>query len=244
MRSVLSEKRFYWLSTILLVAIFIITLVQNFIRYQQHSSYSIWTSIVYLLVSVLLFVPFIVFTVRIQKWVKQDLLKWYWPLITLFALATLGVFYVTSNVILHSVGYFDHYVDQEYARYYFGREALYHLLLILAAAVFVWTQKTSRKTLVVSKGRKTVTIALDQVEWVEAEGHYLNFYTPTDTYIKRERMGSLAKQLTPQFIRIHRKYLVNRTCIQSLERHKRDEFVVLQSGQRLKIGQSFKPIQW
>lgn len=244
MRIQWNEKKFVVVSVLLLFALFGISLLQNIIRYRNHSSYSIWTSIIYLLISLLLFVPVIVLTVRLQKYLKKKVAKWYWPFTVFNVFAILGLFYLVSNVILHSFGFFDHYVDTQYARYYFGREALYHLLLILGASVFVQISASKKRTILVSKGRKNITIGLDKVLWIEVEGHYLNFYTATGTYIKRERLGMLAQQLEPDFIRIHRKYVVNKSQIQSMEKDKRDEFVVLNSGKRLKIGQSFKPISW
>ncbi len=239
-----SEKRFYYLATIALVAIFVITLVQNVIRYSDHSSYSIWVSIGYLCVSVLLFVPFLMLGVRIQKTIQKRYPKIYWVLIVCSVPVILFVFYLLSNVVLHSFGYFDHFIDQEYARYYFGREALYHLLLIIAAAIYVHNTKEKKRTILVSKGRKTVTLPLASVLWVEADDHYLKFHTETDTFIKRYSMGAIAKQLSPDFIRIHRKYLVNKEHIHSKEKQQRDAYLVLNSGKRLKIGQSYKPVSW
>ncbi len=244
MLSMISEKKFYLWSTVLLVVIFGITLVQNVIRYQHHSSYSIWTSVVYLLFSILLFIPVIVLTVRIQKIIKKRFRSTFWLLVTGSALLTLGLFYLISNMLLHTLGYFDHFVDMEYARYYFGREALYHLLLIFVAAIYVWTKAAKKRTLDVYKGRKMIKLQVDDVEWIEAEGHYLNLNTKAQVYLKRETLSALSKKLAPDFIRIHRKYMVNKNCIQSMEKHKRDEYLVLSSGKRLKIGQSFKPIDW
>nr|WP_299382329.1 LytTR family DNA-binding domain-containing protein [Allomuricauda sp.] len=244
MRFIWSDKRFYVLSILALVAFFGITLLQNYIRYQHHNSYSIWVSIVYLAVSVLLFIPVIILTLRLQKLLKKKWFNRYWIWVGVTALATLGLFYLFSNVVLHSIRYFDHFVDREYARYYFGREALYHLILIIASSVFVYFAIHQKETILVNKGRKHIKLDIDQVHWIEVEGHYLNFYTDTESYLKRERLGVLAKQLEPNFIRIHRKYVVNRSQIKSMEKDKRDEFLVLYSGKRLKIGQSFKPIVW
>ncbi|WP_420601805.1 LytR/AlgR family response regulator transcription factor [Flagellimonas sp.] len=244
MWTIQSDKRFYLLSVVLLVAIFAITLIQNIIRYSGHSSYNIWVSIFYLCVSVLLFIPFIILIVQIEKWIKSNYPKWYWALFLPLAAVGLFTFYLISNLVLHSFGYFDHYVDLEYARYYFGREALYHLLLILGSAVYVFTSKKKIQTIEVNKGRKVITLAVEQVHWIEADGHYLNFYTDSEVFIKRERLGVLTKQLEPDFIRIHRKFAVNKSQIQSKEKDKRNEYVILNSGKKLKIGQSFKPIIW
>nr|WP_299068195.1 LytTR family DNA-binding domain-containing protein [uncultured Allomuricauda sp.] len=244
MQFIANEKRFYFLSIALLALIFIITLVQNIIRYSHHSSYSIWTSIIYLCVSVLLFIPVIVLGLQVQKKIKNNYKKWYWTLNIGFALLVLLLFYVLSNVILHSLGYFENYIDSDYARYYYGREALYHLFFVLTSAAYVYFQKSQKQTIEVYKGRKLVTIPLEMIHWIEAEGHYLNFYTQTEKYLQRNRIGALAKQLHPDFVRIHRKYIVNKNQIFAMEKEKREEYIVLKSKERLKIGQSFKPIEW
>ncbi|MEP4946235.1 MAG: LytTR family DNA-binding domain-containing protein [Flavobacteriaceae bacterium] len=169
--------------------------------------------------------------------------KYYWVLNIGFGLLVLLLFYMLSNSILHSLGYFENYVDLQYARYYFGREALYHLFFILASATYVYFQKHQKQTIEVYKGRTLITIPLETIHWIEAEGHYLNFYTHTEKYIQRNRIGALAKQLHPDFIRIHRKYMVNKSQIFAKEKEKREEYIVLKSKERLKIGQSFKPVE-
>ena len=244
MRTIPNERRFYVLSIALLVILFGITLVQNMIRYSHHDSYNIWTSVVYLCFSILFFVPFLMLCLRILKGIQSRFEKLFWPLTFLTALTCLAVFYVVSNVLLHSFGYFDYYVDADYAGYYFGREALYHLLFILGTGVYVFTSKTGTKTIKVFKGRKSVTLAIELVQWIEVEGHYLNFHSEKDTYIKRITLGELAKQLHPDFIRIHRKYMVNKNGIVAVEKDGRDEFILLSSGKKLKIGPSYKPISW
>lgn len=244
MKGIETEKKFMFISSVLLFAIFLLTLVQNIIRYRHHASYSIWVSVIYLLVSVLFFIPFIFFFLRLQTKVLKRFLGWFWPVAIASVPIFLFAFYILSNVILHSFGYFDHFVDSEYARYYFGREALYHLLMLLGTTWYVFTKKKRNPTIDVFKGRKRIIIGLESIQWIEADGHYLNFHTETETYIKRERLSVLAKKLEPNFIRIHRKFIVNRNQIKSKEKEKRDEYILLQSGKRLKIGQSFKPISW
>ncbi|NAS13686.1 LytR/AlgR family response regulator transcription factor [Poritiphilus flavus] len=233
------NRRFYLFSTLLLLVFFIIAFFQNFIKYSNHSSYSVWTTIIYLSVLLFLFVPVLIACVRVLQYFKARYLEWYWYLSIGLALFTLAVFFVVSNVILHSVGFFDSYLDANFVRYYFGREALFHLILIVLATFFVYYRTTVSQKLQVYKGRKKLTIGVDLVHWIEVEGHYLNFYTATDSYIKRERIGVMAKRLSPEFIRIHRKFLVNKNQIASKEKEKRDEYVVLSSGKRLKIGPSY-----
>ena len=244
MRFVWDDKRFYGFAITTLIVLFFLTLVQNYIRYQHHSSYSIWTSIVYLLVSILCFLPVIIGIVHLFKEVKSRWSAYYWLINLGFGLITLVFYYVISNFVLHSLGYFDAFIDSEYARYYFGREALYHLLLIGAAAIFVQYATLRKHTITAFKGRKRITLDLNLVQWMEVEGHYLNLHTISDTYVKREGISVMAKKLSSDFVRIHRKYLVNRSEITAVEKNKRDEYVILKNGKKLKVGPSFKPVQW
>ncbi|MBO0323177.1 LytTR family transcriptional regulator [Muricauda sp. CAU 1633] len=214
------------------------------IRYSHHDSYNLWTSVVYLCFSILFFLPFLVLCLYILKKIQIRFENWFWPLTFLTAFCCLIVFYLVSNIILHSFGYFDFFVDADYAGYYFGREALYHLLFVLGTGIYVYVSKEKTRTIKVFKGRKTVTLTIDLVQWIEVEGHYLNFYTKKETYIKRTTLGQLAKQLQPDFIRIHRKYIVNRNEIVAIEKEGRDEFTLLSSGKKLKIGPSYSPISW
>ncbi len=234
-----NNKRFYLLSTLLLLVFFLIAFFQNFIKYSHHSSYNVWTTIIYLSVLLFLFVPVLMACVGIFQFFKTRYLEWYWYLSIGVALLTLGVFFVISNLLLHSVGFFDSYLDSNFVRYYFGREALFHLILLVLAAFFVFYRSNNTQKLQVYKGRKKLTIGVDLVHWIEVEGHYLNFHTASESYIKRERIGVMAKKLSPEFIRIHRRFLVNKNQIVLKEKEKRHEYVVLNSGKRLKIGPSY-----
>lgn len=235
-----NNRRFYLFSIPLLLVLFLISFVQNFIKYGHHSTYNIWTTITYLSVLLLLFIPILICCLAVLQQIKIHHLKWYWYLSTGLALLSLGIFFILSNIVLHSLGFFDAYWDPVFARYYFGREALYHLALLIAAAFYVFYRTTETQKLQVFKGRKKLTIGLDSVHWIEAEGHYLNFHTDTECFMKRERLGAMAKLLSPKFVQIHRKFLVNKNQVVTKEKEKRDEYVVLNSGKRLKIGPSFK----
>ncbi len=244
MLEIRNEKKFLYISTIILLAIFAITLVQNIIRYSNHASYSVWVSIVYLCVSVLFFMPIVAISLRVQIEIQKRYSTKFWVLVLVLIPISLFVFYIISNIVLHALGYFDHFIDIEYARYYFGREALYHLLMLLGSAVYVNRTKSKVQTVDVFKGRKKLTIELHSVEWIEADGHYVNFYANNETYVKREKLSALNKIFGPSFIRIHRKYIINKNYIKSIEKQGRDENLILKSGKRLKIGQSFRPIKW
>lgn len=235
-------KQFFFGTCAALIVLFSISLIQNFIRYGENPTYDIWKSVSYLIISILLFIPFITSVLKLLKDTYHKNAPIYWLSAVFLTVLTLLVFYLFSGVLLHLLDYFDHYVDATYARQYFGREAMYHLLILAATATYVHhhESKGSTKMISGSVGRKEINVNANQVNWIEADDHYLNVYTQDQTIIKRATMAQVSKELEPEFVRIHRKYLVNQKKIVAKEREQRNEFVVLSSGERLKVGKSYR----
>jgi DNA-binding LytR/AlgR family response regulator len=148
------------------------------------------------------------------------------------------VFYILSNTSLYLLGFNYELLSIIYAQQYFGREALYHILLLIGTAFYVHNkyQKDTGKMISGMLGRKEITIRTSMINWVEADDHYLKIYTDEYTLIKRSTLENMADQLKPDFIRIHRKFLVKKNIILNTERLQRGEFIILNSGDRLKVG--------
>ena len=240
------DKKFLISAAILLVAVFGISLIQNKIRYGHHATYSIWNTIGYLICSLLMFLPVLAFSLRVYYRIlaSKPASYWWWAAGT--AVLLLPLYYLFSGATLHAFGFYDDYVDFQYARQYFGREALYHLIALGASSFYVYQtgKKSNGRILEVSNGRKTAHIRASDVEWIEAEDHYLNFHTKDATYIKRATLSEMARELEPDFIRTHRKYLVNKRVIKARERNRRNEYLILQSGKKLKVSRSYAPLDW
>ena len=79
------------------------------------------------------------------------------------------------------------------------------------------------------------------IEWIEADGHYVKLHVGKATRQVRERMSDLEARLDPKiFVRVHRSVIVNLARVQEIDRSGRGEAViVLRSGQRLAMGSSF-----
>ena len=135
-------------------------------------------------------------------------------------------------------------VDERYARWYFGKEALVHSLL-LGINVYLLKKRSSDTNILVSAnlGRKEIVIDSSLIKWIEADDHYLKIHTTTDSLIKRTTLEKMANELSPQFIRVHRKYLVNKKEVAGKERRNRDEFIILKSGEKIKVGRSYQPLE-
>ena len=236
-------------ATLSLLVVFAISLVQNIIRYGIHESYNPWKSVLYLGISLLLFLPFLPGVLHWSRILASHRPTYFWVGTTGLVMLSIGLFYVLSSILIHLAGFYDGLFATRYARQYFGREALYHLLVLTGIVVYVRLtsdEEEASPTKVVSgiKGQREVTIKADQVYWVETDDHYLRLHCETGLLLKRYTMEKMAKDLDPEFLRIHRKYLVNRRCIVGIEKEQRKEYVLLQDGQKLRVGKAYQPVVW
>jgi two-component system LytT family response regulator len=89
-------------------------------------------------------------------------------------------------------------------------------------------------------GAKVHVIASEKIDYVEAQGDYLQFYSEGKSYLKNQSMAELESQLAPeQFMRIHRSYIVNIECVSRIEQASKDSHVaILKDGSRLPISRS------
>ena len=236
----LRPKRFILYILLFLLIGVSFNLIQNIIRYGAFPTYNPIRTIIYLVNAVLLFFPIIPIAIRFSDHIVHR--RPYWGISLGLGICTLGVFYLISSLTMYALGYHDDPVSFTYARNYFGRLATWHILTLAATFWYIKYRSLSIKRPIMisgTKGRKTITIPATSVHWIEADDHYVKLHSNELTLLKRGSLKDVADQLQPTFVRIHRKYLVNREEIIGRERHKRDEFVLLKSGARVKIGRSF-----
>lgn len=240
----LNHRKLFRYSVVYLVLTALILMIQNFIRYGGHSSYDPSIGGTYLTVSVLGFIPVILLVHRSLDWFSKWQTKNYWAFATTFSLVVLVTFFLITNILLHYFGYFDSSIDGKYASWYFGKEALIHGLL-LAGNFYLLKQRQGDHQKIVSanQGRKEVTIKADLIEWIEADDHYLKIHLADQSLIKRTTLEKMADELRPDFVRVHRKYLVNKQEIIGKEKSGRDEYVVMKTGAKVKVGRSYQPLE-
>lgn len=94
--------------------------------------------------------------------------------------------------------------------------------------------RRTNRLAVKSEGR-LVLLHVDDVEWVEASGNYVQVHAQGATYTMRETMKRMEERLDPtRFVRIHRGSIVNVDRIKALEPWLHGEYVViLHDGTRL-----------
>lgn len=201
-------------------------------------------SITYLIISLLLFAPFLPLAISLAKKLLSHSKKHYWLGSICLIMLSICMFYIVSNALMYLFGYYEAWITEKYARSYLGREAIWHAIAILLCVVYArFNSKlpSSSNSLLItaSQGRSKTTVLASAVLWIEADDHYLKIHTNELTLLKRETLDNMSKKLAPNFVRIHRKYLINQQEISRFEKEKRADFVVLTNGERLKIGRSF-----
>jgi DNA-binding LytR/AlgR family response regulator len=83
---------------------------------------------------------------------------------------------------------------------------------------------------------------LDTVDWVRAEGEYVRLHVGSDSYLHRDVLSTMMKQLDPvRFLRVHRSFAVNLDRVSSVRRSTYGDWkLVLTSGPELPIGRTYR----
>ena len=106
------------------------------------------------------------------------------------------------------------------------------------------TRAVSRQPLhrlVIRSAGRIHFVRADEIDWIDAAGHYVSVHAGRDTHLLRDTINRLASRLDPaRFARIHRGTLVNLDRVKELQPVSHGEFdVVLKDGVRLKASRTF-----
>jgi two-component system LytT family response regulator len=109
-----------------------------------------------------------------------------------------------------------------------------------AAVDSLRAQQPLRRVLVRSTGR-LYAVRIEDIDFIQAAGHYLELRTGTTTHLVRDSIGTMEARLDPaRFARIHRSIIVNVDRIRELKPAFHGEFlVVLHSGARLRCSRTY-----
>jgi two-component system, LytTR family, response regulator len=96
--------------------------------------------------------------------------------------------------------------------------------------------------LVVKAGGRSTVLAVSDIDWIEADGDYVQIHLGRACHRLRETMTHLEGQLAAdQFVRIHRSVMVNIERIKELQPFFRgDQVVVLRDGTNLRLSRGYK----
>jgi two-component system, LytTR family, response regulator len=96
--------------------------------------------------------------------------------------------------------------------------------------------------LLIRKGARLVMVRLDDVDWIDGAGNYIELHAGKSTYLLRHTLSGLESRLDPHsFVRIHRSTIVNATRITELQSTIAGDYVVtLRDGTRLSLSRTYR----
>ncbi len=89
---------------------------------------------------------------------------------------------------------------------------------------------------------KTVIVATDDIDYVEAAGNYVRIVVGREAHIVRDRLSQMEATLDPAtFVRIHRSTIVNVNRIKEMQPlFNGDQSIVLRSGTKLTLSRTYR----
>ena len=93
---------------------------------------------------------------------------------------------------------------------------------------------------VIKKSGRIHVISADDINFLEAQDDYVMIYTDEGKYLKQQTMKYFEKHLDPQqFVRVHRSYIANITCIERIEPYEKSNFIlILKDGNKVPVSRS------
>ncbi len=93
---------------------------------------------------------------------------------------------------------------------------------------------------VIKKSGKIHVISTGDINFLEAQDDYVMIYTDDGKYLKQQTMKYFEQHLdNKQFVRVHRSYIANITCIERIEPYEKSNFVlILKDGNKVPVSRS------
>ena len=80
----------------------------------------------------------------------------------------------------------------------------------------------------VRSGSKILVLSVGKIKYFKAEDDYVRLVSSEGSYLKQVTMTNLEKSLSPDsFVRIHRSYILNITCLKQLEKYDNTSYTVV-----------------
>ena len=93
---------------------------------------------------------------------------------------------------------------------------------------------------VIKKSGKIHVISTGDINFLEAQDDYVMIFTAEGKYLKQQTMKFFENHLDPQqFVRVHRSYIANITCIERIEPYEKSNFIlILKDGSKVPVSRS------
>ncbi len=93
---------------------------------------------------------------------------------------------------------------------------------------------------VIKKSGKIHVIPTRDINYLEAQDDYVMIYTAEGKFLKQQTMKYFEKHLDgEQFVRVHRSYIANISCIERIEPYEKSNFIlILKDGNKVPVSRS------
>ncbi|MEM9931757.1 MAG: LytTR family DNA-binding domain-containing protein, partial [Bacteroidota bacterium] len=94
--------------------------------------------------------------------------------------------------------------------------------------------------ILVNKGRRMVTLKVEDIIWVEAAGDYSQLHVGQEVFLSNYGISAIAEKLDPQvFIRVHRSSIINLQRIQEVHRYSKSYDVVMENDTVVRVSRGY-----
>ena len=196
---------------------------------------------------------------------RQALLK-HLAASVVFSIVHVGGMLMLRNLAYHLIanrGYgFDDWFGQWMYEYYKDVRTYLNLLFLIYAYRFILLrlqgeaselatpesesqaeqEDTYPERFLVKKLGKEFLINTQEIEWLEAQGNYVNLHVDNRAYPLRSTMAAIQERLDPTtFVRVHRSYIINVNCLAEIEPLETgDARLTLRNGMQLQCSRTFR----
>lgn len=96
----------------------------------------------------------------------------------------------------------------------------------------------------VKSGSRIRLVPADRIDLIESAGNYARLHSGKESFLIRDSLSRLEERLDPaQFLRVHRRYIVNVTRVEELDPLFRGEYMlVLGGGRRIGTGRTYRDV--
>ncbi len=226
--------------TLLLIITTIIT-IQKYFQYGGYLEYNLVNSIFFNSLAIMTFIIPVYFIIRYFDKVEAIISRKYSLYSILLGVTILSVYIIIVNSILYLLNLSSSFVTYSFvAKYLTGTIQVHLIILYFIFFIKVLLEKKKKERSIPLKHlNETHWIKISAIDLVESYGHYIKVYLGDGFYLKRTTMEKILIQLGDEFIRVHRKYIIKRNCLdQSFK--KQGRWYILIGDKTIRVSKTYE----
>lgn len=234
------QRRLMIASGAVLMGIWVIVVFQKYAQYAAHPDYSISASLLFNLVTIVPFLACIFLAIRFSGVTGRFRPATRLLLASGLALILFSAYILTMNAILFLMGLASGIWSTSFVSKYLSTVVHAHVAVYVTVQVLAFPGRQIQKTAPLSKPAPAAVPEIETtILWIESADHYLRFHTTGGTTLERGTMKQLVGTLPSNFVRIHRKHIVNADVVTGIERNGSVVYVKV-ADHKLRVSHSYR----